>query len=95
MLLLVRLKRIFIGLFVIGFMAIHPAEGHESVREVEETGEVKLYIENKQYRKQKPKPQLKRATRFQKKRIILLASHTLVFEKYPKYILYCNLIYYE
>ena len=92
---LVKLKVISLWLFAVVLMAVQPVAAQESIREIEETEEVKLYTESKQQSRKKPRSKLKSNSKsYNKQSVTLSVSQVVPFEKQPKYIMYCNLILY-
>lgn len=76
-------------------LAVHPAQSKESVKEVEDTEEVRLYFQVGKHVKQKPKtfPSNNRNPLFVAN--IPFEKGTPTKSPLRRYILYCNLIYYQ
>ncbi len=91
----VKLKVILLWIFAILLTASHPIQAQETHREVEETAEIKLYVDQKQYTNQKSKTKAPSKATFQSPSSDLLFTGTKYSSKHPKYILYGNLIYYQ
>lgn len=90
----VRFKVILLWFFAILVMAAHPVETQESFKEIEETEEVKLYWQDGKHVKQKPKAKVEKTNKRQQVELYLKGSYSSDTTVLPKYILYCNLIYY-
>ncbi len=88
-------KTILVWLLAMLMAAAHPLESKESVKEIEDTEEVRLYFQVGKHVQQKPKTS---------PGLVLIPRRSLgpfsipkevVLERLAKYLLYCNLIYYQ
>ena len=90
------IKYLLICPLVIAFFIAAPVEASDSVKETkEEVEETKLYFKVNQTVKQKPKHRAERPGQFRKTDANPLSNLSQANHQPPKYILYCNLIFYE
>ena len=91
-----NIKYLLICPLVIAFFIAAPVEASDSVKETkEEVEETKLYYKVNQTVKQKPKHRAEGSGQIHKIESNPLLPLDRVNHQPPKYILYCNLIFYE
>ena len=90
------IKYLLICPLVIAFSIVTPVEASESFQEnIEEVDETKIYHEQKQSINQKPKNQADEASPLHDLLECKISDPSWLPTQLPKYILYCNLIFYE
>ncbi|MEM6641951.1 MAG: hypothetical protein AAF616_03140 [Bacteroidota bacterium] len=89
-------KYFLIFALVIAIFAAVPVQAAETAKEnTEEVEETKLFCKENQSVKQKPKHNADRNGLTKRLLIAKIDDQYLVRSQLPKYILYCNLIFYE
>lgn len=93
---LLKLKVFLLWFFAIMLLAAQPVEASESYKEVEEVEEVKLFCEGRDRVRKKPKSSpRKKKNGASNVHASYIPSEDPSFRDLRKYILYCNLIFYE
>lgn len=91
-----NIKYILICPLVIAFFIAAPVEASDPVKEnKEEVQETKLFYKTPQSVKQKPKHNAEVPKLVRNVSANFSTSSNAVYTQRPKYILYCNLIFYE
>ncbi len=91
-----HIKHLLICPLLLAFFISAPVEASDSVQEnKEEVHETKLFFKGNQSVKQKPKHTAELPQPVREISSVNATSSEQVKEQRPRYILYCNLIYYE